>query len=1310
MSYSLRPRRPISYSESKVAPPPVAPAGPSRYYLRSRRSVRAPPAVDVNDLRVFKRKYMIPDPLSILSNTEREEAKRLGLFSNQKRRLSPVENKKADAQTEDIIHRLLKLLEEKKRDSDVVDIEDIDVPDAPPPPGAPDLHDEWGFAPGAEDEVKNERIELHSTIFAKDELHSDNPDAHRNYNDLFRSVRFRLQQMQARYGNDYSYGIRVIVIDENAPKRFGIEQVDSHDIKGVGGVKETTDIGKLMRDFQTAITRGNPRSLDSSGETPGAIALSTWYMLRAKRNLLPGGNHDSTLNTLGTLYVAPCMDRSKTDVKSGIQNRYESSHYRVADHGSGDGYDCFILALKGCMKVATRFSAKKFRDVSHIQPGPIPVSATPDVAAALCAALNKSIHLRVISDRPLEEKTHIKLTADYSEPPEKWYKFTVEYTDQVLIDVHLNPLGLKDEPTLCEIVYHPEAEHFTRLTQRFNAKYCPQSGLLLGRHESLKSASIGKIREELIKQMLFTPKEDKKEEVTEEEIEVEENRNVIKSDRLFDCFVTLDYETTFDQSKRLQPYAYSLRVDDVTRKTVFSRVFDQAMFFDQVDMLRHSIETLHKETSQFKRVCVISYNGSGFENYLLWHYLAHQHTNNAYIRYFQGGSKILKLQWRNKYTNYTTWDPLRFTNCSLKSACKDFQTKTQKVDGFSHVEPQRAAEQGKLDEWLNANRPKLHEYNKADTDCLMELFYALRDAHDEFHHNIDDQGYRRGYPIEHSMTIAGCALQIWESKLKAGSDAAKHERRKAHLKKIADSVEDKTTLAQMRDAMKNSTGEQRRELRREYKKTLSCIKSKKLEQTPLPDIHELPIGAESRAVWNKFRQAMIGGRTQCFRRIRQRGRFECIDACSLYPFVMLKRAFPVGPERAVEREEEGKIGIYRCTIHFQKAEELNVVPRRSEEESLDWNYKGVMEVHLTSVDIADMRLYHGEDSITVHEGWVWDHKRDDLFKEFILPFKLRKMQEDLKKSQKDPNYNPCMRQLCKLFMNSLSGKVGQRLFDSETVYVNSYDDLQSKIFDSQDKYASQVIHPVGDTGGYMIKSNLTEEYAHQKYHPSRATPCHLSAFIYSYARSHMLRTVLRECPGRIGMDTDSLFAPVEEIDLLQQRHPELFGDEFGQFKREMSDLYSKAGLKYHRDTSEQVWSMLMPKTYNVVDVTSGKAIKMTFKGVSQSDRIITKDSPQSVLDWMGLQVREGVLQFKEREIVHFGKRKQYAPKHKTIAWQSNDVLEGLPFALSDDLYRRLFDGETVVVCNSGIKKSWVHNGTVGLLEAYVPYKMISLPK
>ena len=70
-------------------------------------------------------------------------------------------------------------------------------------------------------------------------------------------------------------------------------------------------------------------------------------------------------------------------------------------------------------------------------------------------------------------------------------------------------------------------------------------------------------------------------------------------------------------------------------------------------------------------------------------------------------------------------------------------------------------------------------------------------------------------------------------------------------------------------------------------------------------------------------------------------------------------------------------------------------------------------------------ILQSEIQYEIKNGHYWEESAF-VFKEYVEPLKQAKTQQDVWKDQKDVKYNAALREIIKLYLNSLSGKVGQR--------------------------------------------------------------------------------------------------------------------------------------------------------------------------------------------------------------------------------------------------------------------------------------------
>lgn len=361
-----------------------------------------------------------------------------------------------------------------------------------------------------------------------------------------------------------------------------------------------------------------------------------------------------------------------------------------------------------------------------------------------------------------------------------------------------------------------------------------------------------------------------------------------------------------------------------------------------------------------------------------------------------------------------------------------------------------------------------------------------------------------------------------------------------------------------------------------------------------------------------IRSSIIGGRTEIVP-----GEYDdmsSIDVTSLYPHVMMENVFPIGQPIHTDGYKEDKIGVYNVVIHSQPIP--NVIPHKNEEDgTLDWQYRGEIKRVLTSVDIECLRRHGGY--VTVNDGCYWKESASDLFDEYFELLKKEKKRQDEYKDAKDPRYNPALRELCKLLMNALSGKLAQRRYEHISMFIQN--NKQRNAFENKvDK----------DSIKYYVGKNYIIAQGH-KMKSTVQNPVIWGTLIYSYARTLMYDSVLSKV--RVyGMDTDSAFIKNDDIDKLG----DIYGDEFGKFKIETkqhhavlvapkcyaffrkSDEY-KIIKEYEKDGKKKV---IIEHEHGVdecdkddIDKDGNFIIKQRFKGVNaKRDKVLEGDMKEKL--------------------------------------------------------------------------------------------------
>jgi len=240
------------------------------------------------------------------------------------------------------------------------------------------------------------------------------------------------------------------------------------------------------------------------------------------------------------------------------------------------------------------------------------------------------------------------------------------------------------------------------------------------------------------------------------------------------------------------------------------------------------------------------------------------------------------------------------------------------------------------------------------------------------------------------------------------------------------------------------------------------------------------------------------------------------DASSLYPasmkgFDLCPTAFPVGmgywSNEAKECFESGKIGFYNITFKCPRDIMVPVLPRKIGA-SLDWSLNDG-EGAYTSVDIENA-IKVGYEVEFVGECLVWDQK-ENLFENYVTKYYEMKAQADKEK-------NDVKREVAKLMLNSIYGKMLQQRIETTNKIVDNISDFIS--FCNQYEI---VDYKVLNDNKLLITGEITESNMED----AIRKPNFLGAFVLAYSRRIMLNYMLAIDPTlKTAMftytDTDSL--------------------------------------------------------------------------------------------------------------------------------------------------------------------------------------------
>ena len=298
---------------------------------------------------------------------------------------------------------------------------------------------------------------------------------------------------------------------------------------------------------------------------------------------------------------------------------------------------------------------------------------------------------------------------------------------------------------------------------------------------------------------------------------------------------------------------------------------------------------------------------------------------------------------------------------------------------------------------------------------------------------------------------------------------------------------------------------------------------------------ESPITTSSGKLREFERRGYTGGRTECYRAIVADVRIY--DANSLYPTVMERGIYPTSNRGGWVAGYHGKHGLY--AIDYEQGDRT-YPPVLRDEASGEFMYVGSGVYCQPEIE----ELLRRGGTITCTRGYVY-RDMGPLFQPFIRTW------YGLRKSARDRG-DDGLAYVCKILMNSLYGKFGQR--DSgETIYFWDQETFTAELhaIDAGQSRKSNV----RDFGDFVV----VDEPMHSEY-----TFVAVAAYVTAYARLELYEKMCRviDDGGTLyATDTDSVHAGGYTM---------ATGGELGEWKEEYAGRVAYLGRKLYAKESGEI--------------------------------------------------------------------------------------------------------------------------------------------
>ena len=747
-------------------------------------------------------------------------------------------------------------------------------------------------------------------------------------------------------------------------------------------------------------------------------------------------------------------------------------------------------------------------------------------------------------------------------------KFTTLYQEVGHESFNKNhPVNIEEAGRICDSIgLHCEIYDSTgKLLQRHNALHAPNFDV------KDTNGSINEVFDNTLRLLLcdghYINIVGMPEKVTEGNVDTKYRK--VNSYKLPVLLTYYDLETVVDESRHLVPYSNAFCAN-LPIDALPSKITTTVLETPSLDVFRPMLNALMTAGPGYMHR-VIAYNGSSFDHILFYKYLLQMGARMLVGANPKGKGQsftaVIKCQtspsfkdaaiasrmkeWRKEnpkasakvdqkahariikiiksdLSYVTVWDTAMFARTSLANAARSYKTEALKL-GFDHELVQREYRGKGLKHWLESHRDVLEEYNINDVVVLSQLTDKLLSALTEI------TGISRGVILT-KPSISNLAWTFWKSnkevsenyppvglesidKLIRGSlIAGRTEGIVGHHKFPGGAVlVDVVSLyPTVMERCAYPAGEELvvydpNEKAEHYKNGTPGFYFVSWDQSSLH-----MSGDEQRKALHPI--LPVRGETLDWKSMSKES--------GLLPYVTIDQLLALGamvlfatpPKTPIVYETVLKEGadVEECCEAFKK------------------KHGGC----LTKI-VRGKTVLHWTKDLRVH-AIVWPDTVDNEhnpFTWYVKKLSSMKNQQDVWSKSGDPQYNPALREMIKMLLNAISGKVIQRNYDNQFKLVQGTDSLHwaiNKIVGhavGTPEDMDRLVNELGLEVEYVTSSVVGGDYANVMWKESsfsrKSKPSQLGVYIYAHARALMYSEVYSRCKVYYS-DTDSALISVDD--------------------------------------------------------------------------------------------------------------------------------------------------------------------------------------